>query len=445
MRSQTSRWVRAVVAGVVGFAAIPVVARAQKKDTSSAPIEVRRLVLTGVDRAFRPDLAKSIATHATQCKNIVVTIFCLFSGGSAWNDRSFLDQKEFERDVLRIRGYYWMRGFREATVDTSVVKDGGRGVIVTFTVHPNRPTLIGRIAVDFDSTLIPEKRIQRDASLKAGTPFDIDRLDSMRVNYANEMWSRGYGDAMVDTATVVDDSVAYTADLHLRLIPNHHTTVGPIVITGLQHLSRQTVLNSISFHTGDPFRRDDQLASQRTLYESNLFRSARITVVDTGTPARRDSVKEVTIQVREANLRAIRVGTGFSNVDFLQTQAHFTNYNLLGNARRLDIDGAIGNLLARQLGGHAFFFNPTAFSAVGDSSDYRAPTWSVSTGLTQPAFLGQPKDQLGVTAFAHRQSTPGIFIDQGYGGALTFTRQVRVHVPVSLTYRFFGDQPRRRQ
>jgi outer membrane protein insertion porin family len=231
--------------------------------------------------------------------------------------------------------------------------------------------------------------------------------------------------------------VGYVADVRLRLVPNHATVVGPIVVLGQHKVDRQTVLNSLSLRTGDPFRRGDQMESQRNLYESNLFRMATVTVPrDSVAPALRDSIKTIVVVVNEMALRERRIGLGINSVDFVQAQAHYTSYNLFGGARRLDLDATVGNLLAPQLAGRGFFHDPASIAVEGTTSPYAAPTWSVSGEFRQPAFMRRPKDQLGFSGFAHRRATPGIFIDRGYGGSATFTHHAAIRAPASITYRF---------
>jgi outer membrane protein insertion porin family len=439
MRPQTLYWVRGIVAGIAALLLLPVghgAVHAQGKDNPREAPEVRKLVINGVKSVIRRDLEKSIATTASVCKSILLLPFCAISHSPTLVERHYLDREEFERDLLRIRAYYWKRGFREATVDTAITPNGPRGITVTFTVHENRPTLIQTVRVDYDSTVVPERRIVKHALLKAGKPLDLMKLDTMRALYLDELWARGYSDASVDTVLSVDDTVRYLADVRIRLIRNHRTFVGPITVKGLEHVDRETVLNSITLRTGEPFLRGNQLESQRNLYESSLFRLVAITFADTTPQARRDSVKAIEITVSESPLRETRIGAGLTSIDFLQGEVHHTGYNVLGGARRLDIGASMGNMFARQLAGVGFFHDPASIVAGGDASQYLVPTWTASVDFRQPAFLRRPRDQIGFGAFAHRRATPGIFIDRGYGGSGTFTRQFRVRAPASLSYRF---------
>jgi len=426
MRRPFIAWVFALLAGVV-----PVLQAQNTRDQQREAPEIRKLSLNGVKHVDVNDLSKSISTQASKCRSLLLQVFCWFSHSPTFVDKHYLDEAEFRRDVLRIRLFYWKHGYREAQVDTSVIDTGKRQVHVAFTVTEGRPTLVRRIAIEYDSTLLSDKTRNRLTTLHAKDPLDLVLLDSMRVMFQNALWDQGFGDAVVDTIVTVDQP-AYLADVTLRLTPNRRTTIGRITIAGNRQVNTKTIRNSITFSTGDLYRQTDVLESQRNLYESNLFRLAAIYVP----PQPFDSVKDVTIDVTEAPLHEARLGPGINNVDFLQFQANYTSYNLFGGARRLDITGTIGNLFAPSLQGRGIFRNVTADVPRGDVSPFLQPTYNASIDFKQPAFLQRPADAAGFGAFTHRSINPGVFIDRGFGGQATFTHQVRVRAPISLNYRY---------
>jgi outer membrane protein insertion porin family len=421
----------ALVVLASAFAASPAAAQGARRDVSPTP-EVRRLEFTGVSNAVDQDqLRASIYTTATRCTSVVLTPICKFSRYRGFEERHYLDHTELKRDVLRIRVFYYQHGFREARVDTVVSVLNEKQVAVRFDVIEGPPTIVSDVAVSYDSTLIRPRRVRALTLLRRGAPLDMFRLDSTRVFFQNELWELGYADALVDTSSVVDE-VSHTARVRYRLVPNHLTTVGDVTITGADKVSPRTVRNSLSFREGDLFRRSAVLESQRNLYESNLFRLATIDV-----PPTFDSVKTVNVVLREAPLRGSRVSGGFNTVDFIQTEARFTNYNLFGGARRLELSGTLGNLFAGSLNGRGIFRHQTADSTVtGDSTDFLQPTWQASVSLTQPAFLRRPRNSASIGAFAQRRAVPAVAIDRGYGGNVVLTTTLGVRATASATYRF---------
>ena len=428
-RASHRRWRWCIALGAaLALSSRALSAQPSRDDQREAP-EVRKLVWRGVKHVPQYELDRSVSIQASECRSVLLVPFCLFSHASVFFARRYLDHEELKRDVLRIRVLYYKHGYRETTVDTTVTHTSERQVTVAFNVTEGEPTRVSSIRVEYDSTVLTEKRVKRLALLRAGMPLDLIMLDSARLLLLQELWDKGYGDAVVDTSTTSDEAQR-TGTVLFRLTPNPRTTVQSVTVSGNEKISEQTIRNSIIVRPGGLFKRNDVLESQRTLYESNLFRQARISV-----PATRDSAKQVNVEVIEGKLHNVRVGGGFNNVDFFQTEAQYTHFNLLGGARRLDLTASAGNLLARQLNGKGIFRNVLAITGT-DNPDFLQPTWQASIDFRQPAFLRVPENTAGFGVFAHRRSVPGIYIDRGYGGSAVFTRMISERAPLSATYRY---------
>jgi len=398
---------------------------AQRNDQREAP-EVRDLVLNGVHGVGRRDLERSIATTKSECKSLLLIAFCALSKSPTFIDKKYLDRTELRRDVLRILVFYWKRGYRDATLDTAVVRVGPGQVKVVFDINEGPPTRIASLRVEYDSTLLNERRVKRMSILRAGDPLNLVVLDTMRLEFQMAMWDRGYGDAQVDTIIAVNEA-ARLANVTLRVNPRWVTTVGTITVRGNEQVTARTIQNSIMLHSGRVFRYSDLAESQRNLYESNLFKLAMFSV-----PPRPDSVKDIEIEVRETKMQEGRVAGGFNSIDFLQTDGRYTNYNMFGGARRLDVTGTLGNLGARPL-------SPEIFQQVQadfERGAFTQPTWQVSADVKQPAWLQKPENALSLGGFAHRRATPAVYIDRGYGGQLAFTRTLAPRAFASSAYRF---------
>jgi outer membrane protein assembly factor BamA len=93
--------------------------------------------------------------------------------------------------VLRVLVFYWKRGYREATVDTAVVRVGEKQVRVVFDIREGPPTVIASLRVEYDSTLLNERRVRKLSILRAGDPLNLVVLDTMRVGFQLEMWNKG--------------------------------------------------------------------------------------------------------------------------------------------------------------------------------------------------------------------------------------------------------------
>lgn len=416
-----------LIAAVFAFA--PALLHAQREDQRGAP-EVRDLVLKGVREVSKRDLERSIATTESECKSLLLMPFCWVSKSPTFVDKQYLDRAEFRRDVLRVLVFYWKRGYREATVDTAVTRVAPGAVRVVFDIHEGPPTVISALRVEYDSTLLTERRVQKISILRAGDPLNLVMLDTMRLKLQLDMWEQGYADAQVDTVISVNAAERRAAVL-LRVDPRWRTTVGTITVRGNKEVAVRTIQNSILLRPGRVFRYGDLTESQRNLYESNLFRLVLLSV-----PPQQDSVKNINIDVRETKMHEVRTAGGFNNIDFLQSDARYTNYNTFGGARRLDVIGILGNLGARPLHGRGIFRKPETSRVLFEEAAFMQPTWQVSADVKQAAWLRKPENALALGGFAHRRAAPAVYIDRGYGGQLAFTRTLAPRASASAAYRF---------
>jgi outer membrane protein insertion porin family len=395
---------------------------------------VVNVTLKGVKGVKQTDLLSNVYTTASYCNSFILKPFCWISKSSYFYTRKYLDHQELHRDVLRIRVFYWKRGYREAEVDTVVVPRGKNQVGVTFTISEGLPTRVSDIVVNQPTpTLLSQREINKRILLGKNGPLNLIRLDSSRVFLQARLFDKGYADAEVDT-TIAIDSAAHTAAVTFTLNPKYKTTVEDIIIHGNDDVAERTIRKSLTFNVGDVFVRSEMLRSQRALYESNLFRRAAIEPrppIDIATP---DSAKVIVVTVQEAPPREGRLSAGFNTVDFVQVGGRFTDYNFFGGARTLDVQAAMGNLLANSLNGRGIFHS-TSRAPTSDLARYFVPTYNASIDLRQPWF-GSPRNELALSLFTHRRSAPGIYVDRGYGTSLTFTRDVAERAPASLNYRF---------
>lgn len=402
--------------------------QAPASPSDSRPSEVTKLNLKGVKSVDPKELRLSIATDASRCVSVILTPLCWMTKSRFFYTRRYLDHDELARDVLRTRVFYFKRGYRDTQVDTLVAKTERNKVAVTFFVTEGAPTMVSDITVTQKNKVLSEREIAPRVVLGRNSPLNLIRLDSSKVFLQQSLWNKGYADAIVDT-TVTIDTASKTASVNIELDPRWKSTVSDIIVEGNERIDTRTILKSLTLKPGSLFRRSELLRSQRALYESNLFKRAAIDI-----PRQEDSSKVLVVSVVEAPLRETRISAGFNTIEFFQAEGRFTHHNFLGRARRLELQGAVGNLFANSLNGRFIFRN--AFSEVGNErSRYLAPTYNASLNFREPWF-GAQANELALGIFTHRRSAPGIYIDKGFGASGTFTREVLERSTVSANYRY---------
>lgn len=414
---------------VVAFAmVIASVAGAQGRADDEHPL-VRDIRLNGVQSVNRTALRQGLASRPTECRSLLYAPICVFSRSPLFALRSYLDPPEVRRDALRIRLFYWRRGYRDVVVTSRTEKVGG-GVRIVFDIKENAPTVISRLDVTQSDSVLPTAEVQRLLLLRAGEPLDLVAMDSSMRLLRDALWERGYADARLALDTSQVSNEANAGPVTLALHAGRPSTIGTLNITGNDAVSHRTIGRLLHFHTGDLYRRSVVLESQRELYLSGLF-----TEVELSSRESSDTAKTLDLRVLEAPLHDLELSGGFTTADFLQLEAAFTRYHFLGGARRLTARATVSNLMAHQLNGAGVFDDVTAGAAPADRGSFLKPTFATSLEFAQPWFLS-PLNQLGATIFTHRRSVPGVVTDNGAGATLAITRRLGSRSSATTGYTF---------
>ncbi|MGQ0766104.1 MAG: BamA/OMP85 family outer membrane protein [Gemmatimonadota bacterium] len=391
----------------------------------------RRLVSAvraeGVTAVDRDELLNGLATRGSSCKSFLYAPFCLLSRSPAFVARRFLDPTELRRDVLRIRLFYWRRGYRDATVQTRLEESRG-GVRVVFDIEEGPPTIVTTLEVMHDSVLSGEF-ITATLKLRAGEPLDLSAVDSSLVELRAALWERGYAEASVTLDTTRISNVNNGGPVTLTVISGLLTRVADIEIEGNRSISLGTVRRILRFREGSTYRRSDVLESQRNLYLSGLFSEVEIEAL----PRPDSGERLVRISVVEAPRRHLEFTGGFTNADFLQGQTQFTRFNFFGGARRLTARATVSNILAAQLSNAGPFIDVTQGAPPDERDRFFRPTWAASLDFNQPWLL-TPRNQLGASVFTHRRSVPGVVTDRGAGATVAITNDFRPTINTTLGY-----------
>jgi outer membrane protein assembly factor BamA len=390
---------------------------------------VTQVALRGVRSVDINLLRAGLVTKGTACKSPLYLPVCWITRSPTFSTRHHLDPLEFRRDVLRIRLFYWQRGFRDVAVIGRTERTSG-GVRAIFEIEEKDPTVISELRVTQSDSTLPQQAINSALQLKAGDPLDVLALDSTVLMLRNELWERGHASAKIDVDTTQVSDVSNRGPVSITIDGGPLVRVSEIQVVGNSKVSSETVVRQLTFKRGDLFRRSSILGSQRNLYLSGLFSELEI-----DTPPAGDTLRLVRIRVVEADLNRIELAGGVTTADFGQLDADFTRNNFLGSARRLTLRGTVSNLFAGSLNGQGIFYDVTNGATGPSRDDFLRPTWSASIDVLQP-WLFSVHNQLGVSVFAHRRAVPGIVIERGNGASIALTRDFGPRTNSTLGYTY---------
>ncbi len=403
--------------------------RVHAQAAGAAGALVTSVKLHGVRAVDVDELQAGLVTRASACKSIIYTPVCYVSRAGTFTQREYLDAPELQRDAIRIRLFYWRRGYRDVAVRVRSNAKNGR-VQIDFDVDENVPTLMDTLIVTQADSVLASRVVRNALTVQSGDPLNMVALDSARVRLREALWDRGYADARVEIDTSAVSNESNRGPVTIAVQPGALTIVGSIRIDGNTAIESRTVRRLLRLEPGDVYRREDLLESTRALYLSGLFNNVEINAEPSG-----DSVKQVVATVSEAPLRRLEVTGGVTTADFLQLDAEWTRNHFVGDARRLTVRGTMGNLLARNLNGSALFYDVTGGALAAERDQFLTPTWSASVDFLQPWAFG-PNNQLGASIYTHRRSVPGVVTDVGSGATMAFTHSPNLRTSATIGYTF---------
>jgi outer membrane protein assembly factor BamA len=409
----------ALVGGLVG--AMP--AQAQ----TSRP-EITRIRFEG-NRVFDDDdLRSAIYNRETECKQLVFQPLC-WMGVEAALDRRYLQPREVPLDALRLQAYYWLRGYRDAAVDTALVRDDGT-VGIEFRIDEGEPVLVGRMEV-FGLEDLDIPGVASDLPLRVGDPLSAIRMEAVKDTLVSRLREVGYAHAAVfsgffipaDTrsAEVTFDvdagPVARFGQVSVEWLPGPDGDLVP-------ELDETSIRRMVPFRAGGLYRHSQLVEGQRNLYSLEMVRTARVRPL--GDTVALDTIIPVAIQIGEGDLHRVRAGGGWSTADCLNTEAQWASRNFRGGARRLTVRGRLSNILTPQLNG-------SALCRQAGTEPFDVLNYQVSAELVQP-WVFSPRNSLSATAFVERQTLPDVFIRKATGFTLAFTRALGRQSTATLSY-----------
>ena len=424
-RSLRFLWVGLTLAAIL---TLPLGAYAQTTARDTLPV-VNRVDVEG-NVAFSDDqIRRAIATRATGCKSVFLAPLC-WMGIEAFERTQRLDARELRTDVARVRIFYFRRGYRQAQVDTSLVRASGK-VDVIFKITENSPVIVEQFEV-LGLEGIPESaEIIAQLPLRVGEPFsEIDLADSHDV-IASELGRRGYARAVVLVSHTIPSSDSLGARVVLQVERGPLMRISEIEVSGTVEFDPQDVKRLLNFRRNDIYDSDAIISSQRKLYSMALFQYVDITT----RPSPSDSAIDVLVQVNEAAMRGVQLGFGLTTADCIHVQTAWTHRNFLHGARRLELSAQISNIGTSQLA-RQFPCRLAGVERGGELSQqaFNRVNWLLRADFQQPWFLGTD-NLLRLGVFSERQSLPNIYAVTGVGADVSFRREIEVGSAVQLIYR----------
>jgi outer membrane protein insertion porin family/translocation and assembly module TamA len=328
--------------------------------------------ITGADEIDTDALESGLSTSETaELFGVIPRVF----------EYSTYDPAVLARDLERTERFFRARGYYEAKVRVArVVALDAHHVRVEIEVVPGEPVRVRRVD-PAGIALLPADVAGPAVSaigIREGEIFDEARFDADKSALLAALTDRGYAFAKI-TAKARVDIAAHAADISYVVELGPPARFGPITLVGLGEIPEGPVRANLGVEEGDRYSSSDLVDAQKALASLGVFSSVEVKE-DRSRPE--SGLVPVAIQLRESNLRTVRLGGG-GRLDVLRLSAHlqagWEDRNFLGGMRRFGIDVRPG----------ATFF-PTRIPTAKDKlrTPHRVlPQGRVNTELRQPSFI----------------------------------------------------------
>jgi len=302
-----------------------------------------------------------------------------------------------------VEGLYREHGFPEAQVSPpEITLDASRRQAnVRVQIDEGRRHRLREITLAGELPL-PAAELHAAVAGRLGEPF-FDRLPyEIRARLEDELTNRGYADAEVEMAVVLDDDPS-AAEVAVRLTctitAGPLVRVGKIVVHGNEKTRAGFVRSRIELEPGETWSREAEEKSFRSLYGSGLFRRITMELEGEGT------VRDLVVSLEEAPAGELYIEPGYGSYERLRVRVGYRQGNLFGTGRIFEARATLGP---------------------------RARRGEVS--LTDPWFLGSEYSATLSSFVGERDEPSFTSIESGTG--LSFARQWTQRFKTTLGYEY---------
>lgn len=327
----------ATAAGV----AVPAALDAQDVSCDRGDLEVRALEFRGNSAFGRGDLAlRVITTPSSRARR-----YLRLPG----TDKRCLHRDELARDILRLKGYYHDRGYYSTRVDTLVQPMGRSAVRVVFTIDEGQPLRLASYDVTGLKGVADSARIMNRLELHVGDPFDITVFRADMDTIVQRLRDAGYYRAEVLHAyeTRLDSLLARAS---INVIPGKVARFGPFdyaatnVDGGPPRIDTSVVRRIMRLSPGDVYSDRAIVDAQRNLYQLGAYRHIEVAPLPDSQQTSGDTIVKLGVRLAEDYMRQLDSELGWATLDCLRIRSQYTDKNLLGTARRLELNGQLSRI-----------------------------------------------------------------------------------------------------
>jgi len=309
-----------------------------------------------------------------------------------------------------IVGLYYERGHLDVRVDPPQVAyvDERRGAEVSFTLHEGVAYRLAGITLEG----LPEEwhaELARSCDALTGRPWFPRLAYEIRARVLEHCAGRGRPDARIATEEQIDSE---SGDVHLllRVEPGPLVHVRSLLLCGNVRTRARFIHKRVALAAGDLYDRRKERETFRALYGTGLFDRVRIELQEREDETEgAQTERDLLVEVHELPSLELYVEPGYGSYEQARVTLGLSERNLLGQGRRLRLEGTLAELAQR-----------------------------AELGLTDPWLLG-PQIVIDSELFVGERQEPS-FTRLEHGGSLRLLRSWTREFETTVGYEFRSER-----
>lgn len=242
-------------------------------------------------------------------------------------DYGLLDREELNRDPIRLRDFYWKKGYLDFRVlETQLTEDPGNPEImhVVFVVEEGEPYKVGKVSF-LGSKRFSEAELLALAPLKAGQTFSSE-AERASQELVDHKYSRlGYADFNIRTRHFPNYKT-HNVDIQFDVKEGPLYKINDIFISGNRWTKDHVIRRELPIMPGDPVDKNMVKLSRDRLMGMGYFNSVEaVSIRSEEGPA---DTKDIDIKVDEKRFLDARIGATWSDTDSLAGMIELSHNNM---------------------------------------------------------------------------------------------------------------------
>lgn len=430
------RAARIALFATAAVVAAPVSLFAQDIACDAGDLEVRALEFRGNNAVSDDDLAIRVTTTPSSWARRKLNLW--------FADRRCLNKDELELDSLKLKEYYRQRGYYTTRIGTIVEQIDPGAVRVIFNIDEGQPVRLVSYNVTGLSGVRDAASIMQRLRLRVGAAFDQGLFQADMDSIVQRLRNAGYYRAAV-LHSYDTDTIALRATAGIEVMPGKPAKFGvpkvyalPVSPREPQQIKNEVVLRVLGIRPGDPYSDRAIVEAQRNLFQLGTYRHISVAPLPDSLQLPGDTIVVLEVRLNEDYMRQVDSEIGWATLDCMRVRAQYTDKNLFGKVRRLDLTGQVSKL------GYGYPLASTTtrhMCTLGNATELRKDTiFSDSLNYFAAATFRQPR-LLGtrwvptVSVFSERRSEFLAYLrSTPIGADFSATRDVRERMPLRLGY-----------